>query len=96
MMRTEVNKICGNEKTQSVAPIMELLFENAKKNNACLSKHANRQDTTVKKFASSLFCLIGKVATNFFLQILAVLSIHGIHSANGGKSQKDQRRGVSV
>ena len=60
MTRTEVNKICGNEKTQSVAPIMELLFENAKKNNACLSKHANRHDTTVKKFASSLFCLIGK------------------------------------
>ena len=48
MTRTEVNKVCGNEKTQSVAPIMELLFENAKKNSACLSKHANRHDTTVQ------------------------------------------------
>ena len=48
MLRTEVNKICGNEKTQSVAPIMELLFENAQKNSACLSKHANQHDTTVK------------------------------------------------
>ena len=48
MLRTEVNKICGNEKTQSVAPIMELLFENAKKNSVCLLKLANHHDNCQK------------------------------------------------
>ena len=39
---------------------MEILFENAKKNSECSSKHANRYDITVETFASSLYCLIGK------------------------------------
>ena len=60
MSRTEVNNICGNEKTQSVAPIMELRFENGQTNSVCLSNHANQHDTTLKEFASSLVCLIGK------------------------------------
>ena len=67
ILRTEINRICGNEKTKSVAPIMKILYENAQKNAACTSKHANRHDETVKKFASSLFCIVGKSGYDLLL-----------------------------
>ena len=40
LLTAEKNKICRNEKTKSVSPIMELLSENIKKNSACSSKQA--------------------------------------------------------
>ena len=60
-MRKEVNQLLGKEaNSDSVTPVMKLLFENAKKNSSCTSKQANRHDITIKKFASSLYCLVGK------------------------------------
>ena len=61
LLRTEVNQLLGREENDdSVTPVMKLLFENAKKNPMCASKQANRHDITVNKFASSLYCLVGK------------------------------------
>ena len=43
-----------------VFPVMKLSFENVKNNSMCASKQVNRHDITVKKIASSLYCLVGK------------------------------------
>ena len=60
-MRTDVNNVCGvDDPTISVAPIMQRLYENALANAANKSKKANRHDVVIKKFAASLFCIIGK------------------------------------
>ena len=61
VLRTEVNQLLGREENDdSVTPVMKLLSENAKKNSMRASKQANRHDMTVKKIASSLYCLVGK------------------------------------
>ena len=59
-IRENLNEICGNDRDGSVKPILLKLFENAQKNNEKQSTKGNRHDQTIKKFASSLFCLIGK------------------------------------
>ena len=73
ILRTEINKICGNEKTKSVTPIMKILYENAQKNAACTSKHANRHDETVKKLIVRFFVSLVKVVITFYSLILEVL-----------------------
>ena len=54
-IRGNLNEICGNDRAGIVK-----LFENAQKSNEKQSTKGNRHDQTIKKFASSLFCLIGK------------------------------------
>lgn len=61
-MREIINGICGNEKTASVKPILTKLVENAERNNQKKSLKGHRHDDTIKKFASSLFCLMGKAS----------------------------------
>ena len=39
---------------------MQRLFENAKTNSILNNKHGYRHDNVIKRFAASLFCLVGK------------------------------------
>ena len=69
-LRTEVNQSCGAEPTHTVAPIMLRLYENAMMNASKKTKNSNRHDVVIKKFASCLYCLVGKsgyelLASNF-------------------------------
>lgn len=52
--------MCGNETNSGVQPILKRLLENAERNSQRTSSKGNRHDHTLKKFASSLFCLIEK------------------------------------
>ena len=69
-LRTKVNQSCGAEPTHTVAPIMQRLYENAMMNASKKTKNSNRHDVVIKKFASCLYCLVGKsgyelLASNF-------------------------------
>ena len=59
-IRKELNSACGNESNSSVQPILRRLLENAERNNQSTTSKGNRHDQMIKKFACSLFCLIGK------------------------------------
>ena len=59
-IRKELNSACGNESNSSVQPILRRLLENAERNNQSTTSKNNRHDQMIKKFACSLFCLIGK------------------------------------
>ena len=61
-VRQNLNKTCGNDRSTSVAPILKKLIENAEINSMRSSLKGCRHDNTIKKFASSLFCLVGKAS----------------------------------
>ncbi len=61
-MRENLNQVLGNDKTASVKPILLKMFANAEKNNEKQSMKGHRHDEAVKKFASSLLCLMGKAS----------------------------------
>ena len=63
-IRSEINNICGLEKTVSVMPVLNILYENAKQ-NSLKSKAAYRHNDTVMDFATSLMCLVGKSGYEF-------------------------------
>lgn len=56
-VRTNINKLCGRDENEGVAPLLLKIYENAK-NNA--KKVSNRHNQTVKKFALALLILTGK------------------------------------
>ena len=60
VLRTNVNNVCGEKTTNSVAPILQRLYENATTNASKKSKNSNRHDVVIKKFACALYCLVGK------------------------------------
>lgn len=62
IIRENVNQQCGQEKSSSVAPILKKLLANAEQNSDRTSIKGHRHDNVVKKFASALFCLIGKAS----------------------------------
>ena len=64
-IRTEINNSIGREPEKSVAPILEELYSTAEQNSKKSKKNANRFSKTVKEFASSLYCLIGKSSYDF-------------------------------
>lgn len=63
-IRSEINSICGLEKTASVKPVLNILYENAKQ-NSLKSKTAHQHNDTVMDFATSLKCLVGKSGYEF-------------------------------
>ena len=64
-IRTDINSTLGREPEGSVAPILENLYRTAEKNGKNSKKNANRYSKTVKEFASSLYCLVGKSSYEF-------------------------------
>ena len=46
-----------NSDDNSIDPILEKLYQNAKNNASKKSKYGNRHDATIKNFAASLYCL---------------------------------------
>ena len=56
-VRTNINRICGRDENEGVAPLLLRIYENAKNN---VHKKSNRHDHTVKKFALALLILTGK------------------------------------
>ena len=56
-VRTNINRICGCDENEGVAPLLLRIYENAKNN---VHKKSNRHDHTVKKFALTLLILTGK------------------------------------
>ena len=56
-IRTVINRTCGRDANEGVAPLLFRIYENAKKNS---QKKSNRHDLTVKKFALALLILTGK------------------------------------
>ena len=65
VVREKVNETFGNEKSVTVKPILDMLYKNALKNASTSSSRANRHDKTIKIFASSIFCLVGKSGYEF-------------------------------
>ena len=63
-IRSEINNICGIEKTASVKPVLNILYENAK-NNSQKSKSSYQHNDTVMDFAISLKCLVGTSGYEF-------------------------------
>ena len=61
-IREDINLLNGKDKFADVKPVLKKLFENAEKNSGKKCPRNYRHDETVKKFASSLFCLVGKGA----------------------------------
>ena len=61
-VRQNLNKACGSDRSTSVAPILKKLIENAEINSMRSSLKGCRHDNTIKKFASALFCLVGKAS----------------------------------
>ena len=66
--RTAINNSFGINMNDSVKPILKKLLENAERNSQKKSAKGFRRDVTIKKFASCLFCLIGKAAYYEMLQ----------------------------
>lgn len=60
-MKEKLNEICGNVKSRTDKPILLALFENAERNNQIQSTEGHRHDQ-IKKFASSLYCLMGRTS----------------------------------
>ena len=65
VVREKVNETFGNEKSITVKPILDMLYKNALTNASTSSSRANRHDKTIKIFASSIFCLVGKSGYEF-------------------------------
>ena len=60
--RETINEICGVDKEMTVQPILAKMMQNAEQNSKKTSKAGYRHDSTILKFASSLFCLMGKAS----------------------------------
>ena len=75
--------VLGAEESTSVKAILQKLMKNAEQKSNKKSSHGFRHDETTRKFASSLFCLTGKVAyeklqANFGSALPSVATIHRI------------------
>ena len=80
-MKEKINTLCGNNKSASVRPILRKIFEDAEGNSTKESSKGHRHDETVKKFATSLFCLVGRAAyemlqVNIGCGLPAVATLH--------------------
>ena len=80
-IKEKINTLCGNKKSASVRPILRKIFENAERNSMKESSKGHRHDETIKKFATSLFCLVGRAAyemvqVNIGCGLPAVATLH--------------------
>ena len=64
-LRSDVNNSLGREPQVSVKPILETLYRNAQSHNLLKSKNAYRHSDLVKKFSSSLMCIVGRSGYEF-------------------------------
>ena len=60
IVRNCLNDSCGKERSLTVRPILQRLIENAEVNACKSSLNSYRHNEKITKFASSLYCLIGK------------------------------------
>ena len=87
ILRTEINRISGNETNKSVAPIMKILYENAQKNAACTSKQTGTMKQS-KHLLARFFVSLVKVVMTFYSLILEVLCVFIMYTEVIIKSQK--------
>ena len=81
--------LSGKDKLADVKPVLKKLFENAEKNSRKTCPQNYRHDETVKKFASSLFCLVGKAAYEMLQANLgcALPTVSTLHRQIASKSK---------
>ena len=88
-VREDINLLSGKDKFADVKPVLKKLFENVEKNSRKTCHQNYRHDDTVKKFASSLFSLVGK-AVNDMLQAnlgCALPTVSTLHRKTASKSK---------
>ena len=93
-MKEKINTLCGNNKSASVRPILRKIFENAERNSMKESSKGHRHDETVKKFATSLFCLVGRAAYEMLKVNIGcgLPAVATLHRNIASMQQKNKRR----